>query len=93
MPPALGMCLCLVGLLFSSIMCFGTYSSLKIENPEKHSLFAVQRRLSENFEMENFHDAAWSKAGRWVGFLISLFISSVLISGVVWFGFQWAVSA
>ncbi len=85
MPPALALCLCLLGALFFGTLVGFSHAQLKLPEPEKDAYFKLQRDIAESMEMGEWATLQRSKAARWASFIISLMLFSLSALGAVWF--------
>ena len=86
MPPALGMCLCLVGALFSGALVGLSYAQLKLPNPSEDGYFKLHADIADRMGLERWAAIQRSKAARWMSFILSLLVFAGCLVGAVWFG-------
>lgn len=86
MPPALAMCLCLVGALFSGALVGLSYGHLKLPNPSEDGYFKLQADIADRMGLERWAATQRSKAARWASFIGALLVFVACLIGAVWFG-------
>ena len=85
MHPALALCLCLMGALFSgTLVCF-SYAQLKLPRPGDDGYFRLQSDFAEQMGMAEWARLQRSKPARWASFVMSLSLFLLCTLGIVWF--------
>lgn len=88
MPPALIMCLALVGALFFAAVVGMAYFQMKLDDPKKDGYFKLQKDVAESFGIGAWANFQRSKAVRVGSFVVSLVMLVSCLTIAAWYGFQ-----
>ena len=86
MPPALILCLALIGALFSASMAGAAYGQMRLEDPERDGYFRLQSRMAEAMGLGWWARAQRSKAARRLSFGLALAAMFGCLAVALWQG-------